>query len=113
VDFVLTPALAWTFFLPWDYWLGPRSVAFSWAWLALLVMPIAYWGAMSGRDRNSRWLLAGIAVAIVTSVGVIPLLFGLPAAQIDSFIAVLAGAGVGGIIGSMVSRFARPTAERR
>ena len=103
-DFALTPALAWTFFLPWDYWIGPGAVVFSWAWQALLVVPIAYWGTMSGRDRKARWVLAGIAAATVASLVLVPVLVGLPAPQIASFMAVLAGAAVGAVLGSVVSR---------
>lgn len=107
LDFALTPALAWTFFLPWDYWLGPEAVVFSWAWLALLVFPIGYWGAQSGGDRNSRLLLAGLGVAIVTTLALMPPLFGLAVPHIDTFVAVVVGAGVGGIAGAAVSRSAR------
>ena len=84
--------MAWSFFLPWDYWFGPNAVALSLLWLGGLLAPLGYWAA-----RGDRRLLSLLVVwaTSAASLAAVEASFALPPAATQHFAAILVGSGVG------------------
>ena len=102
--FELSPAVAWSFFLPWDYWFGPNSVWISYVWLGALLVPAGYWGAIAAHERGHRWLVISAAAVVASSVAFIPAVFTLPSASGWSFGAAFVGAAAGWALSILAER---------
>jgi VanZ family protein len=102
--FELSPAVAWSFFLPWDYWFGPNSVWISYVWLATLLLPAGYWGAIAAHEPAHRWFLIGAAGVIASGVEFIPALFTMPPASGWSFAAAFGGVAAGWALSILAER---------
>lgn len=99
----LSPALGWAFLTPADIPLGAWVVGASAAWLALLGFPLGFYGAgatqVAGADPRPAarhgWLLVPVA-ALITGLGLVPLLAGLAPLPWTNWAAAAAGSIVGG-----------------
>ena len=104
VVFRLSPLLAWTFFLPFDYWIGPSAATISLLWLGILLVPVGYWAAFAVQSRQRRWLGVSILVIVIGALAGIPLAFGFPALGIGAYLAALAAGAVGWALALAVDR---------
>lgn len=96
-------SLAWTFWLPFQWYVeGTRwEFAIGVVWMLVLIVPLGYWSsaqaAMSGRPlylQRVQFSLVGAGVVIAGLV-VVPALFGVPLASISDWLATLAGFALG------------------
>jgi hypothetical protein len=96
----ITASLAWTFLLPFQWFIMGTGVevAVSVIWIACLAFPIGYWGAWIVRVRPiraaARARMVGLPVALaLLYVGLVaaPGEFGLPAASALEWIAAVTG----------------------
>lgn len=101
----VTASLSWTVLMP-SQWLITGTVferVVSWAWVAVLLLPLGYWVAAVTRLRN-RWsvnataITVGLACALVLGVGLIalPYAFGLTPTPFGDWIAAVMGVASGG-----------------
>ena len=106
--FDLSPGLSWSFFVPWDQWLGPDSAFVSMVWLGALLIPAGYWMGLASRGGGGRGLiLVFICVAsVVATVALIPTIFGLPASPSSEYVSALLGLGAGWVCSLLVRRLA-------
>lgn len=109
--FELGPAVAWSFFLPWDYWFGPNARLIALLWLAALLIPTGYWTAAMMRERASPSLLVAISCAIVSVLLVLPYIFELPAPDVWEFVAAGGGLAAGWMCRIALVPRAAPTRE--
>ena len=92
-QFALSPALGWSFFVPWSIWLSRSWSLLSALWLAVLLVPLSYWTMKASSDR--RWLPIVVGAIAASAMAFIPLLFGVPAAPLLEWIAAAGGVFVG------------------
>lgn len=109
VQLALSPALAWTFFVPWNYSLGPSGVVFTWLWLAAPLLPIGYWMMQLRGCRGAGWPIGLALVMPFVSLVTAPRLFALEPAPLSQWLAVAAGLG----IGCVASLWPRPQLAER
>lgn len=76
----LTPGLGWSFFLPFDYALGPEAPWLGALWLAGLFVPLGYWGRRGVRAGGGSGGSALVAAAVLALAAVGPLMGGRAAA---------------------------------
>jgi VanZ family protein len=105
VQLALSPALAWTFFVPWNYSLGPSGVVFTWLWLAAPLLPVGYWMMRLRGCRNAGWPIGLALVTLVVSLVAAPRLFALTPAPLSHWLAAAAGLA----IGCVAALWRRPT----
>jgi VanZ family protein len=96
-EFDLSPAAAWSFFLPWDYWFGPNAEWISHLWLGALLFPVGYWAAFG--ERAARQTMLIMMPLVVVTLILIPPLFSLPRVRLSHVLASLAGVALGWAIG--------------
>lgn len=106
LQFDLSPAVAWSFFVPWDEWLGPNTSFLSTLWLGALLLPAGYWtrGAARERKGRGRWIGLLALATVVATIAVLPRIFGLPAAPASHYVAGIVGLGAGWILAIFSSR---------
>lgn len=109
--FELGPAVAWSFFLPWDYWFGPNARFIALLWLAVLLIPAGYWMAAIMRERVSAPLLAAVSCSIIGVLLVLPSIFDLPSPGVWDFVAAAGGLTAGWLCGSALVPRALATRE--
>jgi hypothetical protein len=83
----------------------------SYVWLAALLVPAGYWGAIAAREPGQRWFLIGAAGVVASTVAFLPALFTLPPASGRSYGAAFAGVAAGWALSILAQRSgaARPT----
>ena len=96
-EFDLSPAVAWSFFLPWDYWFGPNAAWISQLWLGALLFPVGYWAALAERDARRTMLIT--TTLVVLTLILIPPLFSLPRVRLSHVLASLVGLALGWALG--------------
>jgi hypothetical protein len=90
----LDPALAWTFFVPWDYRVTAKTAWLSDLWIGLLLVPAGYWSLAFARARRSRWpILVSVLFPLLLLV-IVPAAFRLHV-RLWSFVAAVAGCALG------------------
>jgi VanZ family protein len=94
-EFELTPAVAWSFFLPWDYWFGPNAAWIAQVWLGALLFPVGYWAALTAEQRGARRSLLLTMTFVVLTLVIVPELFSLPHVRISHVVSALAGVVLG------------------
>ena len=94
-EYELSPAVAWSFFLPWDYWFGPNAAWISQVWLGALLFPVGYWAALTGGQRGTRRPILITMTFVVLTLVVVPELFSLPHVQTSQLLSGLAGVALG------------------
>ena len=95
VQLALTPALAWTFFVPWNYSLGPSGLVFTWLWLAAPLLPVGFWMMRLRGCPGAGWPIGFALITLVVSLVSAPRLFGLPPMHLSHWLAAAAGLGIG------------------
>ena len=95
VQLALSPALAWTFFVPWNYSLGPSGLVFTWLWLAAPLLPVGYWMMQLRGCPGAGWPIAVALIALVVSLTSAPILFALMPAPLSHWLAAAVGLGIG------------------
>ena len=95
VQLAMSPALAWTFFVPWNYSLGPSGLVFTWLWLAAPLLAIGYWMMQLRGCRGAGWPIGLALVTLIVSLASAPRLFALAPAPLSHWLAAAAGLGVG------------------
>ena len=89
--FTLSPAIAWSFLLPWDYWFGPNADIIERIWLAALLLPVGYWTTMLTRQNRSITPALLVAVIVAITLPIVRYAFGLQPTPVSEW----AAAGVG------------------
>ena len=103
--FDLTPAAAWSFFLPWDYWYGPNAAFLSLLWLGGLLIPAGYWGARAAGPALTRWTALASTIMIASAVIILlPFAFPLASANAPQLLAAIAGLACGWSLARLVER---------
>ena len=101
-EYELNPAVAWSFFLPWDYWFGPNATWISQLWLGALLFPVGYWAALGERAARRSMLIA--AALVVLTLVIVPQLLSLPRVRPSHVLASLAGVALGWAIAARRQR---------
>ena len=104
----IDPALAWTFFVPWDYRIGTKTAWLGDLWIGLLLVPAGYWSLALSRARRSRWPIATATTLPLMLLAIVPAAFGLHF-RMWSLFAALAGCA----LGALASRLAHQASARR
>lgn len=94
-EFALTPAVAWSFFLPWDYWFGPNVAWISQVWLGALLFPVGYWAALTTEQRAARRPILITVALVVLTLAIVPELSALPHVRMSQLVSALAGVLLG------------------
>ncbi|MEA2763277.1 MAG: hypothetical protein QOD47_2561 [Gemmatimonadaceae bacterium] len=106
-DIRVSAALGWTLVLPFQWYIEdtPMELAISLIWTACLTVPIGYLGVCIARRTNTHWSPEGVALGLVAGAAtliaglvVIPHVFGLPAASMRDWSAVVLGIVGGGAL---------------
>lgn len=97
--FELGPAIAWSFFLPWDYWFGPSARLIAHLWLAALLFPSGYWMTVTMRKWGGTSVLVAISCVILGALLVLPSIFDLPLPHVWEFVAAGGGLAAGWMCG--------------
>jgi hypothetical protein len=106
-DIRVSAALGWTLVLPFQWYIEdtPMELAISLIWTACLTVPIGYLGVCIARRTNTHWSAEGVALGLVAGAAtliaglvVIPNVFGLPAASMRDWSAVVLGIVGGGAL---------------
>ena len=105
----LSPALGWTFFLPWPYAFGNATWALSALWLGGLFLPLAYWGRRTG--RRSQAVLA-LGIALLAGLVAAPPIMGGAFVGWAEWLGVIAGGAAGLSLGTMSEQVGRTAHER-
>ena len=104
-EFELTPAAAWSFFLPWDYWFGPNAASMSRVWVWSLLIPVGYWAALAAEQRGARRLILITMTFVALTLVILPELFSLPRVPLSLLLSALAGVLLGWLVaGRLTSR---------
>ncbi len=69
----LSTSLGWALLLPFGWGLGPEALVINGLWLVALILPLAYWAALSRRSSAIIW----IGILLPLALGFIPAAFGL------------------------------------
>lgn len=104
----IDPALAWTFFVPWDYRVGVNTAWLGDLWLGMLLVPAGYWSAARARARRSRWPITVAVLLPLVLLVLVPAAFGLRV-RWWTLLAALGGCA----LGAVASRLAHLASERR
>jgi hypothetical protein len=86
-ELTLRPTWGWALFLPFEHALGPTGRTFTRAWVALLLLPLGYYGAMAARRAPGEpgWRAAAapfVALAVVPAgLELLPRMLGLEGAR--------------------------------
>ena len=91
----LTPAVAWSFFLPWDYWFGPNAAWISDVWLAALLIPVGYWATLTADQRRARRQVGITLTFVVMTLVTVPELFSLPHVRMSHVLSAFTGVVLG------------------
>lgn len=102
-EFELNPAVAWSFFLPWDYSFGPNASWLSQLWIAALLLPVGYWTAMMAPAGEHRVMLAA-TVLVFAIQAIISAVFGFGRAQASQYLCEVAGVALGWMASASVAR---------
>jgi hypothetical protein len=88
----LSPSQGWVLIAPFTYAYGREAKLVTAGWLAVLLLPIAYWWM-----RSSSWLvsLGWVGLLLVTGLGLVPLLLGYPPVGWSEWLGGLLGIGAG------------------
>jgi hypothetical protein len=93
-EFEMSPAVAWSFFLPWDYWFGPNAASISRVWMFALLFPVGYWAALMTEQRRQRTILLTM-ILVLSTLGIVPELFALPHVRVPLLLSAIAGVLLG------------------
>jgi hypothetical protein len=107
-QFQASASLGWTTILPFQWLIQGtrREVALSWIWVALLLVPLGYWGAHSAellhRPRMLRMTALGLAgfLLLCTGLVVLPRFMGLEGASLSEWLS----AAIGCLLGAGLAR---------
>jgi hypothetical protein len=102
--FELGPALAWSFFLPWDYWFGAKAGLISQVWIAVLLLPVGYWAALTRSGNGAKWTMAAILTVVPATLTMIPAIFEVPPTSVLEDVSCAVGLATGWIIGILFAR---------
>jgi len=97
-EFELNPGVAWSFFLPWDYWFGPNAASISRLWLWALLFPVGYWAAMTTEQRGARRPILITMTFVALTLVIVPELFSLPHIRVSLVLSALAGVLLGWVV---------------
>jgi VanZ family protein len=98
----LTPQLAWSFFVPFEFPLDSRAPWLNALWVGGLLLPYGYWLARArvGATRGAVFVAALGAVGLVF----LPVLFRYPLSPWSEWLALVLGGAIGGMIGASIRR---------
>jgi VanZ family protein len=99
VAVALSPSHGWTAMLPWGIRPGAQFRLATVLWIAVLIMPAAYW---AGFVRAPAWTLGRILPTLVAGLGALPALTGYPAVHWSEWV----GGCFGLTLGWALHRFA-------
>lgn len=103
----ISPNWSWTFFLPFEYSIGPATWRGTALWIALLVLPLGYWlgrsGGLGGAEARSSAALVLVSVA-VAGLWAIPRVGGLEASGWAELCSWTVGVASGLLIGLLSVR---------
>lgn len=102
-EFDMTPAVAWSFFLPWDYWFGPNAGWVSQLWVAAVLIPLGYWTAIIGSPKGVGRAMAALLVLVSTTLAFVPEVFALPQTRASQYLSAAAGLGLGWLVSALVA----------
>jgi hypothetical protein len=88
----LSPSQGWMLVAPFTYAYGREANLITAGWLALLLVPIAYWWK---RASSGIVGLAGLGLVLLIGLGVIPLLLGYPPVHWSEWLGGLLGVSAG------------------
>jgi hypothetical protein len=97
-EFVLSPTLTWSLFLPWEYWFGPNAPILTALWIAGCLVPIGYWASMAvdpAGPARERGLIVVALTLVVASIAVVSRTFGLPPTPLSHWFAAATSVGFG------------------
>ena len=102
-EFEMSPAVAWSFFLPWDYWFGPNAASISRVWLLALLFPVGYWAALTTEQRGERRPILLTMTFVLLTLGVVPEFFALPHIRVSLVLSALAGVLLGWLAAARIT----------
>ena len=91
-EVALSPSFGWSLLLPWGLQEGRPVRVPTGLWIVGLILPAAYWVGFIGRPLLG---LTGVAAALVTGLGLLPVLAGFPPVHWSEWLAGAAGIGLG------------------
>jgi len=95
----MSPNWSWVLVFPFDISLGSRTPILTGVWLAVLLLPISYWGKRAGMFRPWWWFWWLMAPSMAISLVGIPWLMGLAPVSAAEWTGTLVGIAGGSVIG--------------
>ncbi len=111
-DLLLAPTMAWGLVVPFNYAFGWEAPLVTLVWVAMLIAPLGFWGAHTGKPTP---VLAILAIAIVLGLGVIPWLSHTGPVPLRDWLAAVMGVAAGwaarGPVAYLATRCGSPSAS--
>ena len=105
-----TVGLAWAMLVPWDIALSPTWWPANAAWLAALVLPVAYFASRTGRsppDESRRGFTWWPVALVLATMAIVPSDAGASFLGAGEWLGVLLGVVAGALLGRPVASVAR------